>query len=113
MRPPDKITGMQSVPFSPRSTGSISAYEVLFFFTLFLFIAVVCTWPILAWRIHHFSTWTADSVHSFVVHERGGTFYLSPMLGKFYVSLPWLWCGLLATTILTGFLTGKASGGSK
>ena len=104
---------MQSVPFSPRSRGSISAYEVLFFFTLFLFIAVVCTWPILAWRIHHFSTWTADSAHSFVVHERGGTFYLSPILGKFYVSLPWLWCGLLATTILTRFLTGKASGGSK
>ena len=25
-------------------------------------------------------------------------------LGKFYVSLPWLWCALLAATVLTGFL---------
>jgi hypothetical protein len=47
------------------------------------------------------------------VHEHGGTFYLSPTLGKFYLSLPWLWCGLLAATVLTGFLTGKATGGSR
>ena len=109
----DKIAPMQSVPFPSRSSSSISLYELLFFLTLFLFIAVVCAWPIFAWRIHHFSTWVPDSVHSFAVHERGATFYMSPALGRFYVSLPWLWGSLLGATILTGFLTGKAAGGSK
>jgi hypothetical protein len=104
---------MESVPFPPRSTSAISAAEALFFFVVSLFLAVVCIWPMLAWRIHHFSTWTPDAAHSFPVHEHGGTFYLSPALGKFYVSLPWLWCSLLATTVLTGFLTSKKPRGQK
>jgi fatty acid desaturase len=104
---------MQTASFSTRSGTSISLDEILFFLALFLFVAVVCTWPVLAWRIHHFSTWVPDSEHSFVVHERGTTFYLAPLLGRFYVSLPWLWGSLLGATILTGFLTGKDAGGSK
>jgi hypothetical protein len=113
---------MQSVPFPSRSGESptrprfnqpITVYEALFFLMLLLFVAVACTWPILAWRIHHFSTWTPDATHSYAVHEHGGTLYLSPLLGEFYVSLPWLWCSLLALTVLTGFLTGKNRSGSK
>jgi fatty acid desaturase len=98
---------------SSRSGPSISTYEALFFAALFLFVVVVCTWPVLAWRIHHFSTWVPDAEHTYAVHERGATFYLSSMLGRFYVSLPWLWGSLLGATILTGFLTGKSTGGSK
>jgi hypothetical protein len=104
---------MESVSFPSRSRESLTVYEALFFLMLVLFVAVVCTWPILAWRIHHFSTWLPDATHSFAVHERGGTFYLTPLLGRFYVSLPWLWGALLAMTVLTGFLTGRKPGGSK
>ena len=104
---------MQSVPFPSRSQEPITFREAVFFLTLLLFVAVVCIWPVLAWRIHHFSTWTPDAAHSYAVREHGGTIYLTPLLGKFYVSLPWLWCALLGLTVLTGFLTGKKTGGSK
>ena len=104
---------MESVPFPSRSSNVISVYEALFFFVLLLFLMVVCVWPILAWRIHHFSTWMPDAAHSFPVHEHGGTFYLTPALGKFYVSLPWLWPSLLAATVLTGLLTSKGARGQK
>jgi hypothetical protein len=98
---------MESVQFPSRSTPAITVYEALFFFVLLLFLLVVCIWPVPAWRIHHFSTWAPDATHSFPVHEHGTVIYLSPTLGRFYVSLPWLWCALLAMTVLTGFLTGK------
>jgi hypothetical protein len=88
-------------------------YEVLFFFVLFLFLAVVCVWPVLTWRVHHISTWVPDAIHSYVVHQRGTTVYMTPALGKFYVSLPWLWCGLLAATVLSGLLTSKRPGTRK
>jgi len=104
---------MQSVPFPSRPQESITLYEGVFFLMLLLFVAVVCVWPILSWRIHHFSTWTPDAIHSYAVHERTGTIYLTPILGKFYISLPWLWCSLLGLTILTGFLTGKKPGGAR
>ena len=48
-----------------------------------------------------------------LVHERTGIIYLKPLFGRFYVSLPWLWCATLGMTILTGFLTGKRRGGAK
>jgi hypothetical protein len=42
------------------------------------------------------------------VHDRlGETVYLNPTFGKFYVSLPWLWCGALAATILASLLASK------
>jgi hypothetical protein len=101
------------VGVSPRTRLEVSLYEIVFFFVLALFLAVVCTWPALTHRIHHFSTWEPDSVHSFAVHEHGATLYMKPALGRFYVSLPWLWCGLLAATVLTGLLTSKKPGGGK
>src|SRR5271155_2951517 len=110
---------MKSASFPSRSSdsisvsASISVYEALFFFVLFLFLVVECIWPVLAWRIHHFSTWGPDALHSFPVHEHRGTIYLTPALGKFYVSLPWLWGSLLAATFLTGLLTGKKPGSRK
>jgi hypothetical protein len=96
-----------------RSGDSLSPYEALFFVALALFIAVACAWPVLAWRIHHFSTYILDAEHTFLVHERTGIIYLKPLFGRFYVSLPWLWCATLGMTILTGFLTGKRRGGAK
>jgi hypothetical protein len=104
---------MEYARFPSRSSESITVYEALFFFVLFLFLAVVCVWPILAWRIHHLSTWTPDAAHSFPVRDHGITIYMTPALGKFYASLPWLWCGLLATTVLTGLLTSKRPGSGK
>ena len=109
---------MNSVPFPAsssraRSQVSLSFYEGLFFVALALFIAVACAWPILAWRIHHFSTYIPDTEHTFLVHERFGVIYLKPLFGKFYASLPWLWCATLSLTVLTGFLTGKRPGGAK
>jgi hypothetical protein len=113
---------MQSVSFPTRPSApapavqpkeSVTLYEVLFFFVLFLFLAVVCVWPVLTWRIHHVSTWVPDAVHSYVIHQHGATFYMTPALGKFYVSLPWLWCALLVATVLTGFLTSKRPGTRK
>src|SRR5215470_11388257 len=103
---------MQSVPFPSSSSPSrlgepMTLYEVIFFLSLFLFVSIACIWPLLAWRIHHFSTYLADVDHSFLIHERTGNIYVKPWLGKFYVSLPWLWASLLGMTILTGFLTGK------
>jgi hypothetical protein len=110
---------MQSVSFPTRPSApappptpkeSVSIYEVLFFLVLFLFLAVVCIWPVLTWRVHHVSTWLPDAVHSYRVQQHGVTFYMTPLLGKFYVSLPWLWCGLLAATVLTGLLTSRRPG---
>jgi fatty acid desaturase len=105
---------MQPAPLSPKPAGVISAGEMLFFFVLFLFLVIVCVWPILTWRIHHFSTWAPDSVHSYPVRDHsGGTVYLHPTLGKFYVSLPWLWGALLTGTVLTGLLGTRQPGGKK
>ena len=103
---------MNSVPFPAsasrvRSADSVSLYEALFFVALALFVAVACAWPVLAWRIHHFSAYLPDEEHTFLVRERTGFIYLKPMFGKFYASLPWLWSAALGMTILTGFLTGK------
>jgi len=101
-------------PFSSRSAGAISAGEILFFLVLLLFLIVVCVWPILTWRIHHFSTWAPDAVHSYPVRDHSrGIVYLSPALGKFYVSLPWLWGALLAGTVLTGLLGTRPQGARK
>jgi hypothetical protein len=88
----------------------VSPSEAAFFLLLALFLVVACIWPILTARIHHFSTWTPDAVHSFTVHEHGATFYLTPALGRFYVNLPWIWCSLLGTAVLVGLLTGKKTG---
>ena len=74
---------------------------------------MACAWPVFAWRIHHFSTCIPDAAHSFVLHERTGIVYLNPLFGKFYVSLPWLWCATLGLTVVTGFLTGKRPGAAK
>jgi hypothetical protein len=104
MRPDDGPSG------SPRS---IEGREALFLFVVLLFLAVVCIWPILTWRIHHFSTYTPDVVHSYPVRERRGTLYLTPAFGKFYVSLPWLWGGLLAATVLTGLLSSRKPASAK
>jgi hypothetical protein len=101
---------MESVSFPSRSTPAITVYEALFLFFLLLFLLVACIWPVLTWRIHHFSTWTPDASHSFPVHEHASLVYLTPALGRFYVILPWLWGALLAMTVLTGFLTGKKAG---
>jgi hypothetical protein len=104
---------MESVPFPSRSSESISFYEALFFFVLFLFLVVECIWPVMAWRIHHFSTWVPDAAHFYPVRDHRMTIYLTPALGKFYVSLPWLWGSLLAATFLTGLLTSRNPGSRK
>jgi hypothetical protein len=104
---------MESARFPARSEPLVTVSEAVFLLVLLLFLAVVCIWPILAWRIHHFSTWTPDAVHSFPVRDHGGVIYLKPTLGKFYVSLPWLWCSLLAGTVLTGFLADRKPGNRK
>ncbi len=104
---------MESAPFPPKPAPLVSLSEAVFLFMLVLFLAVVCIWPILAGRIHHFSTWVPDAVHTYAVHEHGVTIYLKPALGKFYVSLPWLWSSLLAATFLTGLVTGRKSGSRK
>src|SRR5215469_14523266 len=98
---------MESVPFPPRPEPVITFSEAVFFTMLAMFLVVVCVWPILTGRILHFSTWTPDVLHSYALHDRGVTYYVKPALGRFYVSLPWLWCSLLAATVLTGLLTGK------
>jgi hypothetical protein len=102
---------MESAPFPPKPVPLVSFSEAIFLATLALFLAIVCIWPILTGRIHHFSTWVPDALHTYPVHQHGVTFYLQPALGKFYVSLPWLWCALFAATILTGFLTKKSASG--
>jgi hypothetical protein len=106
---------MQPPAYSSRSAGGISPGEILFFFVLLLFLIIVCVWPILTWRIHHFSTWAPDATHSYSVRDHSGvTVYLTPTLGKFYVSLPWLWGALLAGTVLTGLLGAtEKPGGQK
>jgi hypothetical protein len=104
---------MPHVPSSNRSAGSISALDILFFLLLFLFLIVVCVWPILTWRLHHFSTWTQDATHSYAIRDHGGTVYVEPNFGKFYVSLPWLWAGLLAATVVTGLIDPKKAGDKK
>jgi hypothetical protein len=104
---------MRSIRFSSRSAGSISAPEVLFLLVLLLFLTVVCVWPIVTWRLHHYSTWAPDSTHSYPVRDHGGFVYLAPGFGKFYVSLPWLWGTLLAATVLTGLLSSRKTGPGK
>jgi hypothetical protein len=104
---------MRSARYSSRSAGTISAYEIVFFFVLLLFLTVVCVWPILTWRIHHFSAWAPDATHFYPVRDHGGIVYLTPMFGKFYVSLPWLWGTLLVGTVLTGLLSSRKPGSEK
>jgi|ERR1035438_4172406 hypothetical protein len=104
---------MRSIRFSSRSAGSISGPEVLFLLVLLLFLTVVCVWPIVTWRLHHYSTWAPDATHSYPVRDHGGFVYLAPGLGKFYVSLPWLWGTLLAATVLTGLLSSRKTGPAK
>jgi hypothetical protein len=104
---------MQSARSSSRSAGTISATEILFFFILLLFLIVVCVWPILTWRLHHFSTWAPNASHSYPVRDHGGIVYLTPGFGKFFVSLPWLWGSLLVATVLTGLLSSRTSGSAK
>jgi hypothetical protein len=94
-----------------RSSGApdiVSIGDVLFVFALVFFLAVVCVWPILAWRIHHFSTYFPTATHSFPVRDRMGvTVYLNPRFGKFYVSLPWIWCAAFAATVTASLLTWR------
>jgi hypothetical protein len=94
-----------------RSSGSpdmISPSDVFFILALVFFLAIVCVWPVLAWRIHHFSTYMPTATHSFPVRDRlGMTVYLNPTFGKFYVSLPWLWCAAFAATIAASLLARR------
>ena len=94
-----------------RSSGSpdmISMGDVLFVLALVFFLAVVCVWPVLAWRIHHFSTYFPTATHSYPVRDRMGvTVYLNPRFGKFYVSLPWIWCAAFAATVTASLLTWR------
>jgi hypothetical protein len=98
---------MQAATSPSRSTEIITLNEILFFAVLFLFLIVVCVWPALTWRIHHFSTWMPDAAHSYPIRQNGITVYLKPWFGKFFVTLPWLWCSLLAATVVTGLFTPK------
>jgi hypothetical protein len=110
---PVKLAPMRAARYSSRSAGAISAAEILFFFFLLLFLVVVCVWPILTWRLHHFSTWAPNATHSYAVHDRTGLVYLKPTFGKFFVSLPWLWGSLLVATVLTGLLSSRSPGSAK
>jgi hypothetical protein len=96
---------------SARSSGPpdmVSIGDVLFVLALAFFLAIVCVWPVLAWRIHHFSTYMPTATHSFPVHDRMGQIvYLNPNFGKFYVSLPWLWCAAFAATVAASLLTSR------
>jgi hypothetical protein len=98
---------MRASRFLSGARGAISGSELLFFVVLFLFLTVVCVWPILTWRIHHFSTWQPDTAHSFPVRDHGSLIYLTPTFGKFFVSLPWLWGALLAATVLLGLVGSR------
>src|ERR1700684_3648026 len=93
---------------SSAPTDMISFGDVLFVLALAFFLAVVCVWPVLAWRIHHFSTYSPTATHSFPVRDRlGVTLYLSPIFGRFYVSLPWIWCAAFAATVAASLLARK------
>ena len=84
--------------------------DVLFVLALGFFLAIVCVWPVLAWRIHHFSTYMPTASHYYPVRDRlGTTVYLSPAFGKFYVSLPWIWCAAFAATVAASLLTSRRS----
>jgi hypothetical protein len=97
---------------SSSSPETVSIGDVLFLLALVFFIAVVCAWPVLAWRIHHFSTYFPTGTHSFPVRDRlGVTVYLNPTFGKFYVSLPWLWCAAFAATVAASLLTSRKKQG--
>lgn len=110
---PVKLAPMRSARFLSRSAGAISAAEVLFFFVLLLFLIVVCVWPILTWRLHHYSTWAATATHSYAVRDHNGIVYLTPTFGKFFVSLPWLWGALLVATVLSGLFCSRKPGSAK
>jgi len=79
-----------------RAAGHGSIGDILFVLARVFFLAIVLRLAVLAWRIHHFSTYMPTATHSFPVHDRMGQIvYLNPNFGKFYVSLPWLWCARL------------------
>lgn len=99
---------MSAVSRSSGSTEMISLGDVLFVLALAFFLAIVCVWPVLAWRIHHFSTYFPTGSHSYPVRDRlGATVYLNPVFGKFYVSLPWLWCTAFVATVAASLLTSR------
>jgi hypothetical protein len=104
---------MTAMAAEARSSGApdmISPGDVFFVLALVFFLAIVCIWPVLAWRIHHFSTYIPTATHSYPVRDRMGmTVYLSPMFGKFYVSLPWLWCAAFAATVAASLLARRRS----
>jgi hypothetical protein len=48
------------------------------------------------------------ATHSFPVRDRMGQIvYLNPNFGKFYVSLPWLWCAAFAATVAASLSTSR------
>ena len=102
---------MRPMSAEARSSGApdmISLGDVLFGLALVFFLGIVCVWPVLAWRIHHFSTYMPTATHSFPVRDRlGMTVYLNPTFGKFYVSLPWLWCAAFAATVAASLLARR------
>jgi hypothetical protein len=90
-------------------SDKISVGDVLFVLALGFFLAIVCVWPVVAWRIHHFSTYFPTASHYYPVRDRlGATVYLSPTFGKFYVSLPWIWCAAFAATVCASLLTMRS-----
>ena len=90
------------------SPDTMTLSDVFFFAALAFFLTVVCVWPVLAWRIHHFSTYMPTATHSFPVRDRlGMTVYLNPTFGKFYVSLPWIWCVAFGATVTASLLTWR------
>jgi hypothetical protein len=102
------MRGMEAGVRSSGSPDMISLGDVLFVLALVFFLAVVCVWPVLAWRIHHFSTYLPTVTHTYPVRDRlGTTIYLGPIFGRFYASLPWIWCTAFAATVAASLLARK------
>jgi hypothetical protein len=76
---------------------------------IFGLLAVVSAfgWPLLGSFVRDFATLHPDTLHTFAVHEHGGTFYLGPALGMLYEYLPWILALSVAAALLLNWLSSK------
>ena len=91
----------------PRSSRFKTPFNIVHSCVIMLLLACIITWPLMAGEIHRFATHHRDAAHPVAVEEHGGTFYLSPFLGRLYINMPWIWLGGLIGFVLMTVLRSK------
>lgn len=99
---------MEWITLPARGSRFASPIDILHTVIVLTFVSAMLAWPILAGTIHKFATVQPDASHSYPVSEHGGTFFVTPVLGRLYTRMPWIWGCSLAASVL--FTWGRSKG---